>query len=88
MANSVPFYRDKLANAGISPGSIRSLADIARLPFTTKSDLRDHYPLRLLAVPASEVVRLHASTGTTGKPTVVAYTRKDIELWSNLIARS
>ena len=88
MANSVPFYRDKLAKAGITPAGIRSLADIARLPFTVKSDLRDHYPLGLLAVPSSEVVRLHASTGTTGKPTVVAYTRQDIELWSNLIARS
>ena len=88
VANSVPFYRDKLAKVGITPASIRSLSDIARLPFTVKSDLRDHYPLGLLAVPSSEVVRLHASTGTTGKPTVVAYTRQDIELWSNLIARS
>ncbi len=86
--HSVPFYRDQLAKAGVTPGSIRSLSDLARLPFTTKSDLRDHYPLGLLAVPSSELVRLHASTGTTGKPTVVAYTRKDIELWSSLIARS
>ncbi len=88
LAHSVPFYRDKLANAGITPGSIGSLADLARLPFTSKSDLRDHYPLGLLATPASELVRLHASSGTTGKPTVVGYTRNDIELWSNLIARS
>ena len=88
VANSVPFYRDKLAKAGISPGSIRSLSDISRLPFTSKSDLRDHYPLGLLATPASELVRLHASSGTTGKPTVVGYTHNDIELWSNLIARS
>ena len=88
VANSVPFYRDKLAKAGVSPDSIRSLSDISRLPFTSKSDLRDHYPLGLLATPASELVRLHASSGTTGKPTVVGYTQKDIELWSNLIARS
>lgn len=88
VAQSVPFYRDKLSEAGITPDSINSLADISRLPFTTKSDLRDHYPLGLLAAPTSELVRLHASSGTTGKPVVVAYTRNDIELWSNLIARS
>lgn len=88
LAHSVPFYRDKFAESGITPEGIGSLDDIARLPFTFKSDLRDNYPLGLLAVPAREVVRLHASSGTTGKPTVVGYSRNDIELWSNLVARS
>jgi len=88
VAKSVPFYRDKLANAGITPGDLGSIDDLARLPFTYKSDLRDNYPFGLFAKPASELVRLHASSGTTGKPTVVGYTQNDIELWSNLVARA
>ena len=82
------FYRDKLANAGITSGDIGSLDDLARLPFTYKTDLRDNYPFGLFAKPASELVRLHASSGTTGKPTVVGYTQNDIKLWSNLVARA
>lgn len=86
-AASVPFYAQKLRETGPCAEEIRSLDDLARLPFTTKDDLRDHYPFGLLAVPMKDVVRVHASSGTTGKPTVVAYTRKDIELWSEMMAR-
>ncbi len=88
VANKVPFYREKLAGAKISAEDFRSLADLPRLPFTIKSDLRDHYPFGLLAVPMQEIIRVHASSGTTGRPTVVAYTRNDIALWSNLMARA
>lgn len=88
VSKSVPFYRDRLSEAGVHADSIRSLDDLTRLPFTTKSDLRDNYPFGLLAVPMREVIRLHASSGTTGKPAVVAYTRNDINLWSDLMARS
>jgi phenylacetate-CoA ligase len=83
----VPFYRKKFDELGISPEDIGSLADVARLPFTTKEDLRDSYPYGLFAVPLREVVRIHASSGTTGTPTVVGYTRNDIRTWSNLVAR-
>ncbi|HBF34437.1 TPA: phenylacetate--CoA ligase [Candidatus Sumerlaeota bacterium] len=83
----VPFYRERLDSAGVSPDQIRSLDDVRRLPFTTKADLRDHYPYGMLAVPLEECARLHCSTGTTGKPTVVAYTKKDMEIWSDLVAR-
>lgn len=86
VSKTVPFYRAKLSETGVTAGSIRSLDDLARLPFTTKHDLRDHYPFDLLAAPMKEVVRLHASSGTTGKPTVVAYTRNDLSLWSELMA--
>jgi len=85
---SVPFYRRKLTEAGYRPGDIRSLADLARLPFTMKEDLRDNYPFGLFAVPMERVVRIHASSGTTGKPTVVGYTRRDIETWAELMART
>ncbi len=88
LAEHVPFYREKLAETGVAPETVRSLDDLARLPFTTKHDLRDHYPFGLLAVPFDEVIRFHASSGTTGKPIVVAYTRGDIELWSDLMART
>ncbi|MCI0387256.1 MAG: phenylacetate--CoA ligase [Acidobacteria bacterium] len=88
VSKAVPFYRAKLSEAGVTAESIRSLDDLARLPFTTKHDLRDHYPFDLLAVPMKEVIRLHASSGTTGKPTVVAYTRNDMNLWSELMART
>jgi phenylacetate-CoA ligase len=86
--DNVPFYRNKLSEAGIEPGDIKSLDDLSRLPFTTKQDLRDNYPFGLFAVPMEEVVRLHASSGTTGKPTVVGYTRNDIVTWSDLMARA
>src|SRR5690349_22944214 len=72
---------------GIDPAALRAHDDLARLPFTTKTDLRDQYPFGMLAVPRREVVRVHASSGTTGKPTVVAYTRADLDLWANVLAR-
>ena len=85
---NVPFYRKGFDAAGVKPGDIRSLDDLERLPFTTKQDMRDAYPYNLFAAPMEEIVRIHASSGTTGKPTVVGYTQKDIETWSNLMARS
>ncbi len=84
----VPFYRNRLEEAGIRPESIRSLDDLQKIPFTTKADLRDNYPFGLFAVPMDEIIRIHASTGTTGKPTVVGYTRKDIETWAEVMART
>ncbi len=83
----VPFYKEKLDEMGVKPEDIRSLSDIRKLPFTVKDDLRDHYPYGLFAVPMNEVVRIHASSGTTGRPTVVGYTDKDIEMWSECVAR-
>ncbi len=85
---NVPFYRQRFEAAGITPESIRSLDDLSRLPFTLKSDLRDNYPFGMFAVPQSQLVRLHASSGTTGKPTVVGYTQGDIDMWSDLVARA
>ena len=81
-------YRERFDAAGVRPDQIRSLDDLRRLPFTRKSDLRDHYPFGLFAVPREEVVRIHGSSGTTGKPTVVGYTRADIELFAEVCARS
>jgi phenylacetate-CoA ligase len=86
--NSVPFYRNKLREKGLAPGDIKSVDDLKYLPFTLKTDLRDNYPFGLLAVPQAEIVRIHASSGTTGKPTVVGYTRNDIDMWSEVVARS
>jgi phenylacetate-CoA ligase len=88
VSEAVPFYREKLAEAGVTADSIRTLDDLARVPFTTKQDLRDHYPFGLFAAPMREIVRFHASSGTTGKLTVVGYTRNDIVLWSDVIARA
>ena len=88
VAVNVPLYREKLGAAGVGPGDIRSPEDLARLPFTVKQDLRDNYPYGLFAVPMSEVVRLHASSGTTGKMTVVGYTANDIVVWADLVARA
>ena len=88
LSKNVPFYTEKLHQYGVTPDSVRSLEDLALLPFTTKQDLRDNYPFGLLAVPMKEVIRVHASSGTTGKPTVVVYTRNDIALWSDLMART
>jgi len=84
----VPQYRNKFAAAAIAAGDLKHLDDLRAFPFTTKEDLRQNYPFGMFAVPMSEIVRIHASSGTTGKPTVVGYTRGDIELWSALIARS
>ncbi len=86
--STVPFYRKKLAEVGYKPGDLRTLEDLTRLPFTTKDDLRENYPFGLFAVPMERVVRIHASSGTTGKPTVVGYTRRDIDTWSELMART
>jgi phenylacetate-CoA ligase len=85
--HTVGFYRTAFDEAGVKPDDIKSLADLARLPFTTKQDLRDNYPFGLFAVPMSSVVRLHASSGTTGRSTVVGYTKRDIDAWSELMAR-
>ncbi len=85
---NVPFYREKLQAKGIKPGDIKSIDQLKDLPFTNKTDLRDNYPFGLFTVPQSDIVRLHASSGTTGKPTVVGYTRADISLWSEVVARS
>jgi len=85
---NVPHYRRAMQQAGVEPGDIRSLEDLKKLPFTTKQDLRDNYPYGMFAVPLSEIVRIHSSSGTTGKPTVVGYTRQDINTWSELMARS
>jgi phenylacetate-CoA ligase len=84
----VPHYKKKLDAAGVHPGDLKELSDIAKFPFTTKDDLRQNYPFGMFAVPMADIVRVHASSGTTGKPTVVGYTRGDIETWSQLIARS
>ena len=84
----VPHYRAKLADVGFRPGDLAGLDDLARLPFTTKDDLRRTYPFGMFAVPMDEVVRIHASSGTTGRPTVVGYSRADIAMWSGLMARS
>ena len=84
----VPHYKVAFDAAGVHPSDCRSLEDLARFPFTTKKDLRDHYPFGMFAVPRERVVRVHASSGTTGKPTVVGYTQADIDTWANLVARS
>jgi phenylacetate-CoA ligase len=85
---TVPFYRESFRRAGVAPEQIRTLEDLRRLPFTFKQDMRDNYPYGLFAVPLDQIVRIHASSGTTGKPTVVGYTRRDIETWAELMARS
>ena len=82
------FYRAKLDEAGVGPDDLHSLGDLARFPFTTKQDLRDAYPFGFFAVPTEQVVRIHASSGTTGKPTIVGYTKEDIVTWAGLVARS
>jgi phenylacetate-CoA ligase len=84
----VPHYKKKLDAAGVHPGDVKDLADLAKFPFTTKDDLRQNYPFGMFAVPMDDIVRIHASSGTTGKPTVVGYTKGDIETWALLIARS
>lgn len=85
--HNTPFYREKMQQMGVTPDDIRTVEDIVKLPFTTKQDLRDNYPYGLFAVPNSEIVRIHASSGTTGLPTVVGYTRKDIAIWSEMMTR-
>ncbi|NDA03790.1 MAG: phenylacetate--CoA ligase, partial [Betaproteobacteria bacterium] len=84
----VPHYRRRFDEVGAHPEQLKSLEDLARFPFTTKSDLRDNYPFGMFAVPKDKIVRIHASSGTTGKPTVVGYTKNDIDTWAQLVARS
>ena len=84
----VPHYHQAFDAAGVQPGDLKSLADLALFPFTTKKDLRDHYPFGMFAVPRAQIARIHASSGTTGKPTVVGYTQNDISIWADLAARS
>ncbi|MBV8497191.1 MAG: phenylacetate--CoA ligase, partial [Gammaproteobacteria bacterium] len=81
-------YREKCRCAGVSPADLQSLTDLRRFPFTVKDDLRAHYPFGMLAVPREELVRIHGSSGTTGRPTVVGYTKADIDTWAGLVARS
>lgn len=85
--DNVPFYRKKLKSSGVKPDDIKKREDIVKLPFTTKEDFRDNYPFGLFAVPKDKLVRLHTSSGTSGKPKVVGYTAKDLENWSNMVAR-
>jgi len=86
--DNVPAYRKKFDAAGVAPSDFKRIEDLAKFPFTTKHDLRDNYPFGMFAVPQEKVARIHASSGTTGKPTVVGYTKKDIDIWSGLMARS
>lgn len=86
--HNVPFYREKLQALDISPDDIQTIDDIVKLPFTTKQDLRDNYPYGLMSAPKSDIVRVHASSGTTGNPTIVGYTRRDLSIWSEVMSRS
>ncbi|MEL6521629.1 MAG: phenylacetate--CoA ligase PaaK [Pseudomonadota bacterium] len=85
---NVPMYKARFDEAGVHPDDLQALSDLAKFPFTYKTDLRDNYPFGLLAVPREQIVRLHASSGTTGKPTVVGYTQADIDMWADMVARS
>ena len=85
---NIPFYKEKFKAANLTPNDIKSLEDLQRIPFTSKQDLRDNYPFGLFAVPMDNVVRIHASSGTTGKPTVVGYTARDVGTWAELMARA
>ncbi|MDO8250935.1 MAG: phenylacetate--CoA ligase, partial [Rhodoferax sp.] len=86
--DNVPHYRQAFEVKGVHPSDLKTLADLVKFPFTTKQDLRANYPFGMLAVPRERVARIHASSGTTGKPTVVGYTLKDIDNWADLVARS
>ena len=86
--DNVPHYRRAFDEAGVHPDDLKTLADLAQFPFTDKKTLRDNYPFGLFAVPRERVVRVHASSGTTGKPTVVGYTQRDIDTWADIVARS
>jgi phenylacetate-CoA ligase len=88
VAATSPHYQKAFAESGVQPGDIQSLDDLSQLPFTTKQDLRDHYPFGMLTVPLEQIVRVHASSGTTGKPTVVGYTRRDLQIWAEVMART
>ena len=84
----VPFYKQQFDDHGIHPNDIKSIADLSKLPFTKKTDLRDNYPYKMFATPMTEVRRIHASSGTTGKPTVVGYTQNDLDIFDEVVARS
>ena len=84
--DNVAHYRQAFDRAGVHPGDVRTLGDLARFPFTAKDDLRANYPFGMFAVPREDVVRVHASSGTTGKPTVVGYTRNDVETWATVLS--
>lgn len=86
--HNIPSFRHKMQEAGLVPADIQSIDDLVKLPFTTKQDLRDNYPFGMFTVPMSEIVRVHASSGTTGKPTVVGYTRKDLNMWAEVVTRT
>jgi phenylacetate-CoA ligase len=86
--HNIPSYRAKMQEMGLLPGDIKTVNDLSKLPFTNKSDLRDNYPFGMFTVPMSEIVRVHASSGTTGKPTVVGYTRNDLQMWSEVVTRA
>ncbi|MDX5401572.1 MAG: phenylacetate--CoA ligase, partial [Rhodobacterales bacterium] len=86
--DNVPHYRASFDAAGVHPDDLKSLADLAKFPFTTKGDLRANYPFGMFAVPREQVVRVHASSGTTGQPTVVGYTKADLDVWGTVVARS
>lgn len=86
--DKVPFYKNAFDQAGLKPSALKDMDDLAKFPFTTKQDLRDHYPFGMFAVPREEIARIHASSGTTGKPTVVGYTKEDIETWATVVARA
>src|SRR5512145_294899 len=86
--DNVPHYRKKFDAAGVRPADLKRLEDLAKFPFTTKHDLRENYPFGMFSVPMDRIVRIHASSGTTGKPTVVGYTQRDIDTWSDVMARS
>ncbi|MGL5004362.1 MAG: phenylacetate--CoA ligase family protein, partial [Casimicrobium sp.] len=86
--NNVPHYKAIFDAKGVLPSDLRTLSDLSKFPLTTKADLRDNYPFGMFAVPRGKVARIHASSGTTGKPTVVGYTKNDIDNWSDLMARS
>ena len=86
--DNVAHFRGKCDGLGVRPGDLRALADLGKFPFTTKEDLRQTYPFGMFAVPRHKLLRIHASSGTTGKPTVVGYTKRDLDTWSDLMARS
>lgn len=86
--DNVPFYKNSFDTAGVHPDDLQDLSDLAKFPFTVKTDLRDNYPFGMFAVPQDQVKRIHASSGTTGQPTVVGYTQNDLDNWGNVVARS
>ena len=86
--DNVPFYKSSFDAAGVHPDDLTDLSDLAKFPFTVKTDLRDNYPFKMFAVPRAQVARIHASSGTTGQPTVVGYTQRDLEHWGSVVARS